>query len=158
RDFRKSEIEHLHCSVGFDFDVAGLQIAVNDSFIVGGFQSVDDLARVTKSSFQRQRACGRFSLHQLHHQIIWTYIVDMPNIRMVQRRNGWGLAIEALRELRGRYFDGDFSSKPWIECAVDFTHPASADERTNLVRSQVGPGCQRHGGDSTGSFSTYEAR
>ena len=53
---RQSEIQHLYRAVGLDLDVAGLQVAMNDAFLVGRLQRVRDLARDSQRFVQRNRA------------------------------------------------------------------------------------------------------
>ena len=42
--FRHPEVEHFHRAGGRDLDIGGLQIAMNDAFLVRGFQRLGDLA------------------------------------------------------------------------------------------------------------------
>ena len=54
--FCKTEIEHLDASVRRDLDVGGLQVAMDDPFLVGGFQGLGDVtARSVDASFEGQR-------------------------------------------------------------------------------------------------------
>ena len=40
----EAEVEHFHGSVRRDLDVRGLQVAVNDAFVVRDFERVGDLS------------------------------------------------------------------------------------------------------------------
>ena len=62
---------------------------------------------------------------------------------VVQRRDGAGLALEALAELRiagdvrREHFDRNRAVEPRIASFVDFTHPAAAERRNDLIRTQT---------------------
>ncbi len=62
-------------------------------------------------------------------------------MRMVQRGDSASLAFEPLapERIRGKmwrqHLDRDGPAKTRIERLVDFAHPASADARTNLIRT-----------------------
>jgi len=53
---REPEVEHLHGAVRAHSDVCGLQIAVNDPLLVGGFERLGDLLRDRQCLFDRDRA------------------------------------------------------------------------------------------------------
>jgi hypothetical protein len=55
-EFREAEIQHLHHAVRFDFDVSGLQIPMDDSFLVGSFQSIGNLTGDPQRFLQRNRS------------------------------------------------------------------------------------------------------
>ena len=78
------------------------------------------------------------------------HIVDGQNVGMIQPACGLRLELEAahavgvLGEGAGEDFDGDFAFQARVAGTIDFTHPACADERTNLIGSDVSSGCKRH--------------
>ena len=41
----ETEVQHLHGAVRTDLDVRGLEIAMDDAELVGGFERIDDLSR-----------------------------------------------------------------------------------------------------------------
>src|SRR5438093_433719 len=53
---RQPEIEHLHLAVVGDRDVRGLQVAVDDAFVVGRLQRVGDLPRNRQRFWNWQRS------------------------------------------------------------------------------------------------------
>ena len=53
-DLRESEVEHLYRAVAANFDVGGLQIAMDDAGIVRGLERIDDLA----DDWEACLACG----------------------------------------------------------------------------------------------------
>src|SRR5258708_5774000 len=55
----EAEVQHLDHSLGRDHDVARLQVAVNDSFFMSGFQSDGNLFRVVGGDLGRQWAVQR---------------------------------------------------------------------------------------------------
>ena len=48
--FRQTEVQHLHGAIGAQLDVGGLQVAMNDAALVGGFEGVGDLPRDRSAS------------------------------------------------------------------------------------------------------------
>jgi len=53
----KTEIENLDDALRRDFDIGGLQIAMDDSFFVRGFQGVGDLFGVVERGIEGHGAC-----------------------------------------------------------------------------------------------------
>ena len=68
-------------------------------------------------------------------------IVQRADMRMVQRGDSASLAFEPFAregiggEMWRQHLDRDGAIKARIERLVDFAHPASADARTNLIRT-----------------------
>ena len=62
---------------------------------------------------------------------------------MIQRRNGPGLAREAVAEPPVDELDGDGPSETRIDGAKDFAHAALADFAFHLVGSEASAGLQR---------------
>ena len=62
---------------------------------MGVFQSAGDLDSELQGFLHRQRARERLTVHVLHHQVVRTHIVNLANVRVVQRRDGAGLLFEA---------------------------------------------------------------
>jgi hypothetical protein len=53
--FGESEVKHLQGPVGLDLYVAGLQVAVNHTLLVGRVECIRDLPRNCERFFQRNR-------------------------------------------------------------------------------------------------------
>ena len=54
RELREAEVEHLHHAVRRDLDVRGLQIAMDDPLLVGGFERLGDLPRDRQRLVERK--------------------------------------------------------------------------------------------------------
>ena len=65
-------------------------------------------------------------------------------MRIIERRDGTGFALEAIAEFFGGDFDGDGAVEPRIAGTVYFAHPARAQRGENLVRAEAGTGGERH--------------
>ena len=69
---------------------------------------------------------------------------------MVQRRRGARFLFEALQPagiggcVRGQNLDRDVTSKSRIPAAIDIAHASRAEQRVDLVWTEVDAGCQRH--------------
>src|SRR5207302_8872032 len=78
------------------------------------------------------------------------------DVRMIEAGDRPGLALEArpqlrvARELRRQHLDGYVSRKPRVAGAVNLSHPARANGRSNLIRAE--PGTGREGHDLTESL------
>ena len=82
--------------------LAGFQIAMRDAFLVRGIERIANLHGVAKRLIERERTVQRSPLDKLHHQIIRADVVNLADVRMIQRGDGFGFPLEALRELRRR--------------------------------------------------------
>src|SRR5581483_5233608 len=79
---------------------------------------------------------------------------------MVERGHRARLLLEApqpvlvARQRSGQYFDGDLALQAAIARSIDFSHPARAHKRENLIRPKLHSGCQWHkGGIITQKFT-----
>ena len=63
----------------------------------------------------------------LHHQIIWPNVVNLADIGMIERGNGFGFTLKTLCELRGGHFDGDNAIQTCICGSIHFAHATGAD-------------------------------
>ena len=77
--FRQAEVEKLDSLFGEE-DVAGLEVAMDDSLRVRGIQGVQDLRGVVQGLLQRQWALQRSAFKIFHHQIIRPNVVQMANV------------------------------------------------------------------------------
>ena len=70
-------------------------------------------------------------------------VEDREDVRMVERRGGARLLLEAAqpigigRERGGQDLDRDLASEPRVARAVDLAHAAGAERREDLVRTQL---------------------
>ena len=95
------------------------------------------------------------ALHQLHYErggsVRSFDAVDLRDVRMVQRGERLGLAVEARQALRiggdrlGQDFDGDRSAKVRIRGAIHLAHAAFAHLVTDPVRTDLLAGLHVHG-------------
>jgi len=71
-------------------------------------------------------------------------------VRVVEGGNGPGLAVEPFepaglaRDLRRQHFQRDVPAKPSVARTVDLAHSTGTQRGDDLVRTQSGPGSQRH--------------
>ena len=156
-DLRQPEVQNFYGAVGLDLDVAGFQIAMHDALFVRGFQSVTYLRCDTQRLLKGVWTLGRLALDELHHQVVGADVVNLADVGMVQRRDGFGFALEAFAELRGGNFDGDVAIQPWIVRLPHFAHAALADRRKDFVGSEFVAGGKRHR-RSSAKFSRSESR
>ena len=102
--------------------------------------------------------------HEVRDIILLADVEERADVRMTQRRNEPGFAVEALPELRfagerGRQnLDGDDPIEARVTGAIDLAHAARADRGLDLVRSQTGARIECQGGDYMGSRGVSRRR
>ena len=98
--------------------------------------------------------------------------IDACDVRMVQRREELGFALEpskslfVLCELVRQDFDRDFAIELRVTCAVHLAHPTFADRRANFIGSQPSSGVEGHGktlpaaggANKSSFFDSYKSR
>ncbi len=104
-----AEVGDLHAALRVEQDVLGLDVAVENAFLVR------ELKRLANLRHDGQRLRGRepsglhglaqiHAIHVFHHQIVeaarLAEVEDADDVRMIQAREHATLAIEALGELR----------------------------------------------------------
>lgn len=108
------------------------------------------------SNFQQlsERQCApaqalgeRLAVEELHDEEVGTvlraYVVEMADVRMIQRGNGAGFALKTLLEfgivgeVSGENLDGDNAIEARVFRAVDLSHAAGAERCLNLIRTQL---------------------
>src|SRR5204863_9473386 len=86
------------------------------------------------------------------------------DVWMIQRASGACFLLEPAEPIgistqrRRQHLDRHVSSEPRITSAVDFAHPAGADQRENLVPAQPCAGSDAHVFTSAGRFSMTDKR
>jgi hypothetical protein len=147
-ELRQAKIEELGLAARGHENVCGLDIAMNDAFLVCGIQRVGDLHTDLEDGLDCKNAPGdtflkRFALEQLHHDerlpIVFPNFVNGTDVRMIQRRSSTRLAAEALERLRilverfGKKFEGDAAAELQIFGGIDHTHATTAEPFKNFV-------------------------
>jgi hypothetical protein len=126
---------------------------VHDPGGVSPSQTVGHLRRERENSPDRQRA-RRHQLAQapsfdpLHRDVgdraALADIVDDDDVRMVQRRGGSRLLLEAAQalyvagKLRGQDLQRHLAAQPRVPRPVNLSHATRAERRENFVRAQPG--------------------
>jgi hypothetical protein len=76
--------------------------------------------------------------------MVWSDVVQMADVGVIERGDRAGLAREALGELRIGYFDGDVAIQPGIMGAIHFAHTAFAHWAEDFVRPEFVAYGERH--------------
>src|SRR4029077_5191582 len=128
-----------------------LQIAMCDAQLVRLGQRIGNLCSAADGLVSRQRAFGqpllqRLAFQKLYdeivHPLLVADVIEMTNIGMRQRGNSTGFALETLlrlevvRKVSGQNLDRDTTVEAGIAGAIHFSHPARAELRDDLVRSE----------------------
>jgi hypothetical protein len=118
-------------------DVVRLEVAVDDSGLMGGGERVGDLhGGVQQPARVAGRSHGR-TIHELHHQIIGADVVNLADVGMVQGGDGAGLAFEAVGEGGLRELDRDRAVETGIAGLPHLSHAARAEGREQFVGSEL---------------------
>src|SRR5262249_44734229 len=127
---------------------------------VGAAHAIGDLARDPRTLGQPQGAARdevgeRGAVHQLHHDRARSAeileAVDGRDVRVVDRCEQPRLTLEAGITLGagepgfGQHLDGDVTTQPRVRRAINLAHPARAEQRDDLVRTDSGSRCDGHG-------------
>ena len=157
RDFGQTEVENLGVAAVGDENVCGLDVAVDDSLAVRGFEGVGDFDPEGEQAIEFHR----LSLNQMfqglaaqafHHDeemaVVLADFVDGADVGMVQRRSRAGFAAETferlgiLRSIVREKLESDETSELSVLGLIDDTHPAAAKQFGDAV---VGYGLTDHG-------------
>jgi hypothetical protein len=142
---------------------------VDDPLAVGAFEGIGDLDGDRQGLLERQTAAGGradaahypaaagaaaarageargegLPLEVLHHEVgeplVAPHVVQGADVRVGQRRDGAGLALEALTQARvpgdlgGEHLHGDGAVEAPVAGPVDLSHAPGAERRLDLVR------------------------
>ena len=115
---------------------------MDDAVAVCAIEGIGDLGRVVDDFVSRERPARqprgqRFALEELHDQegdaVLFAEVVQDADVRVVQRPDDAGFAIEALaqlrvgRELRGQDLDRDLTIEAGVDGAVHMAHASGGD-------------------------------
>ncbi len=129
-------------------NIAGFQIAMENPLGMRGFQSSGDLqSRSHGVGFGHGPLEGR-AFDILEHQIIRADVVNLADVRMVERRDGSGFLLETRAMVTFQPFDGDVTIQTRVSGSIDFAHAARANRRKNLIRAEFIACGKGHGGYS----------
>jgi hypothetical protein len=140
--FRQTEVEDLHFAVGRDLDIRRLEIAMDDAFLVRGFERIGDLPRdhqgfVKGDGARREPIRERGAFDQFEDEcgcpVRFFEAVDRTDVGMVQRRQELRFALKASQAFRigGERFRQDFERDVAIQLriarAIYLAHATRAD-------------------------------
>jgi hypothetical protein len=103
------------------------------------------LRGVFERPIQRKGPFQRRAFDVLHYQVVGADVVELADVRMVQRRHRARFALEALGEFLLGDLNGD-AVQPRIPRPLHLAHASRANERKNLVRAQSLACGERHDG------------
>jgi len=151
---RESEIEHLDLSLGRDLHVSGLEIAVDDAFVVSGFESLGHLSeegqRLIEGNRPSRDSFGQsLAFDELHDEKVRARglleSMEGRDVRMVQRREKARLALESgktlgvVGEVLRQDLDGDVAAELRIARPVDDSHSSRTELLEDLVMGESRP-------------------
>ncbi len=147
RELCDPEVEELGVrasALADDHNIRRLQIAVKDPALVRRVQGVGDLGRQPYRFVLCNPISKWFPLEILEDEVIGSDVVDLANVRMVNRGDGARFALKPVRIVSDQPLDRDRAIQASIVRLVDLAHTARADQRLNFVRAESGPRSQEH--------------
>src|SRR5262249_34064232 len=145
--FRESEVQHLYVSLRRDFDVAGLQIAMNDSFFVRRRQRLRYLNGQVERLGNRERTAQHLPVHQLQHQedqvARFLESINSGNVGVIQGREYSRFVSKTsqprrlAREFVWERLDGDIAAEFVVVRTIDLSHAARTDEGDHAVGPEL---------------------
>ena len=163
---RVTEIEQLHTAAR-QHDVARLEIAMNDTIAVGGFESVRDLHTVAERLLDAERpsfetAGERFASHVLHDQkrsaLLLADVVERADVGMIEPRDGTRFTFETLDSFasgqlgHANDFQRDSAIETSVAGAVNLAHAARSKPFQDFEDAEAGTRDKRHEGSPGISF------
>src|SRR5262249_44383924 len=142
-----------------DEHVLRFQVAVNDALRVRRREPLGDLVSNSGDPPRRQGARGQqtaegLTFEQLRDRVgnpaLAPEIVDREDVRLREAGDRLRLPLEpaerrgALSDGFGKALDGAVPSELRVPCPIDFTHPAGAERRHDLVWAQTRAGRESH--------------
>ena len=127
---------------------AGLQIPVDDAVSVGRLKGVRDLDAEAEYLRERQRPAfdtcrQRLAFEQFEDEVLGVVlsadVVQAADVRVIERRDRLGLALEAgaelrvTRQLRREHLHGDRAVEARVAGLIHLAHASGPDQREDLV-------------------------
>src|SRR6185295_18061438 len=156
------EVEDLETPVLRDEHVLGLQIAVDDSFVVGGREAARELEGEVEREAKGERGLEEpapegLTLKELGDEERATAfradVEDGDDVGMVEGRDGPRLQLEAPqavwigREAGRKHLDRDVASQARVPRPVHLAHRSGAERGQDLIRAETSAGGKQHGRD-----------
>ena len=158
---REAEVQQFGPRPG-EHHVAGFEIAVDDTRTMRRVERCCDRNRDSQRlperkgtvAGSRQPIFERFAIKVLHHEerrsLVAPDVEQRADIRVAQRRNDAGFAVEALAELgivserRRQDLDRDRSIEPGVAGLVNLAHASCAERRDDFICTEPHTGGQGH--------------
>src|SRR6266436_7079926 len=139
RQLGQAKVQDFGVAAIRDKDIRGFNVAVNDSFGVGGIERVGDFDAERKQSFQFHGTLGdavlqRRAFQKLHGDeglpVLLTEVMDRADVGMIQCGRGLRLTLESGEDMRvlGYIFRQELECDETVETGilslVNDSHPA----------------------------------
>src|SRR5688572_24453740 len=110
-------------------------VRVDSPAPVGGIERAGYLPHHSQRIVQRHRPAKRCALHILEDEIARADVVELTDVRMVQRGDGPRFLLETAQSIRiageglGKDLDRDLASQTRVTGPIHLAHPAGAEWR-----------------------------
>jgi hypothetical protein len=107
---------------------------MQDAALMRHLERPRDLHRQAHGVGDRHRALKRTAIEVLEHQIVRPDIVNLADMRMVERGNCTRFLFESRNVRRAHALDGDDAIEPRVASFPDLAHAAAAERLEDLIR------------------------
>ena len=157
REFRQTEIQHLHEPVGAPHQVLRLDVAVDDACAVRSLKRLSRLHHNVQHFAQREfsaleQRTQRWPFDVFGRNKIYAvslpYFINREDVRMIERRGCAGFLLKAAHtvsvacEAGGQDFERDQTTEPRITREIDFAHAARTELALNFIAAEFLSGGQ----------------
>ena len=132
-DQRQPEVEQLDAGLHTGLqaglrhqNIGRFQVAMRDAFVMSGFERAAMPSASRTASGRSQRPARRSAVDVLHDDVIRADIVNLADIGMIQRGDGFGFPLEAFGKPGVGNLDGHIAIEPRIARFPHRSHAAGA--------------------------------
>ena len=119
---------------------------MEDALLMSDMEGIGNLHGHARGVLRRHRPTQRRPFQEFQDEIPRPDVVNLADVRVVQRRDGARLLLEAADPVgvgvitRRQYLDGNVPAEARVVGALDLSHSAPAEQRHDVVRAEAGPG------------------
>ncbi len=140
--FGEAEVENFSVATFCDKNIGGLDVAVDDVFLMGSVERIGDFDAERDKHFKGDRAMRdqlfeRGALQELHRDeglaVFFADVVDGADVGVIERRGGLSFALESGKSARviahilGQEFQRNIATESTIFGFINDSHATSAE-------------------------------
>lgn len=139
-----TEIQQLYRASERQQDIGRFQVAVKNASGMRLFECAGYLQSRARRFLRAHRPAERCPFDVLQHQVSGTYVINVANVRVVQRRDGARLLLKPRAVFPLEALQGHRPVEPRVRRLPHLTHAAGANAGHQLIWSQLVTHRKRH--------------